>query len=91
LEDLDGCAPAAMQAFLGLPAFELQRRNVAAGKRYASLYRRFVESVELPAEYVDRLYGSRVARHFYTERELESFRNRALRQDGPGGPAETPS
>jgi hypothetical protein len=84
LEDLDRCAPEAIQAFLGLRAFEPQRRNVASGKPYASLYRRFVESIDLPTEYVDRLYGSRVARHFYTERELASFRSRALRGDGLG-------
>lgn len=81
LEDLDRCAPAAMQEFLELRAFEVHHHNVASAKGYASLYRRFRESVALPTDYVDRLYGSRLARHFYTERELAHFRSRALRRD----------
>lgn len=84
LEDLDRCASVAMQELLGPSGFEVHRRNVAHDKGYASLYRRFSEVVELPADYVDRLYDSRIARHFYTERERAAFRSRALRGHGGG-------
>lgn len=79
LEDLDRCAPAAMHQLLGLSGFQLHRRNVALDKGYALLYRAFLESMEFPVDYVDRLLGSRAARHFYSETELEEFRRRALR------------
>lgn len=83
LEDLDRCVAPAMEQFLGLTGFALHRRNVGLEKGYSSLYRRFVESVEFPKEYLDRLYDSKVSRHFYTEKELAAFRAR-WRNKSPG-------
>jgi len=76
LEDLDACVATAFERFLGLEATGLQRHNVAADKDYASLYRRFLDMFVMPDAYLDRMYNSKVSRHFYTEEELARFRAR---------------
>jgi hypothetical protein len=76
VEDLRACAPAAFRDFFGVDVRELRDVNVSDEKDYASIYRRFVETVDLPATYLARMYGSRYARHFYTQEELDAFRRR---------------
>ena len=44
----------------------------------------FLAAVRLPAAVLDEAYGSRYARHFYADSELDRFRQRWT--DGPGGP-----
>ncbi len=80
LEDMDRCAGPAVEEFLGVRGFTLLPRNVASEKGYASLYRRFLDSLVLPDEYLDRMYGSRFSRHFYSEQELATFKNRWRRR-----------
>lgn len=76
LEDLDRCAPAAFREFLGLQHFSMRHQQIAEDKAYASLYRRFRAALRVPDAALDRIYGSRYARHFYTQAELEGFRAR---------------
>jgi Putative capsular polysaccharide synthesis protein len=76
LEDLGRCAEDAFRAFLGLESLTLQRRNAGEDKSYSGVYKRFLENIELPESYLDRLYESRYARQFYTEDELATFRAR---------------
>ena len=85
-ENLDA-APAALGGFLGRPApVPVPARNEAATKEYAGRYREFLASVRLPEPVLDEVYGSRYARHFYADSELERFRRRWTR-----GPAEVAS
>ena len=76
LEDLRSCAASAFQEWMGLDGFELVEANVTEPKATGALYRTFVESVELPPEYLSRMYGSRYARHFYSAEELARFQGR---------------
>jgi hypothetical protein len=73
-EDLDRVAADAFREFLGIEELTLTAVNLAHEKPYANLYRRFIEQVELPSEYLSRMYESRFARHFYAEEELAAFR-----------------
>jgi hypothetical protein len=86
LEDLRSCADAAFGEWLGVGRFELLDANATEPKATGALYRRFVETVDLPAEYLSRMYESRYARHFYSAQELGSFRRRWERRG-----AEAPS
>ncbi|HEX8687059.1 MAG TPA: putative capsular polysaccharide synthesis family protein, partial [Pyrinomonadaceae bacterium] len=69
--------------FAGVPRVSLAPRNVGAEKPYAAVYREFLRRVRLPEAYVDRMLGSRYARHFYTPEELARVREKWL-----GGRAE---
>ena len=74
LEDVDRCAPAAFREFLGLDDFRVQRKNEAEYKTYHRLYKAFREQAVFPRRYVDGVYGSKYARHFYSDEELAGFR-----------------
>lgn len=76
LENLNQVASPAVGDFLGLESFELIRRNEAAQKEYHELYQRFQSEVVLPKSYVDGVYNSRYAQHFYSDAERETFRAR---------------
>ncbi|MBK7218160.1 MAG: hypothetical protein IPH95_14190 [Candidatus Promineofilum sp.] len=76
LETLNQVGAAAVRDFLGLAAFELVPSNTAEDKSYADLYKAFRRQVHLPAAYLDRVYGSRMARHFYAPEELAAFRGK---------------
>ncbi|MBA2409663.1 MAG: hypothetical protein H0V62_07800 [Gammaproteobacteria bacterium] len=86
LEDLDRCAGDAFGEFLGLSRFELEDDNVASTKDYASAYEEFKRAAILPESYVDVVYGSMSARHFYTEDERAVFKARCARTGGSPSP-----
>lgn len=76
LNRLRDSAAEAFGEFLGIENFELVRANEGDDKWYAELYQSFKQQVALPASYADRLYQSHFANHFYTDAELEAFRNK---------------
>jgi hypothetical protein len=76
LENLTAGGDAAIREFLGLDRFELVTSNVGRQKRYHDLYAEFEQNVTLPERYLARMYESRLARHFYTDTEIETFRQR---------------
>lgn len=76
LEGLEQAAPQAFHKWLGLEGFAAVESNVGRAKSYSDSYRSFVENVRLPDSYLDRMYGSRYARHFYSDEEINAFRAR---------------
>ncbi len=76
LEDLDRCGPQALSDFLDIDSVALVKANVGGEKAYARLYRQFVGRVRFPVDFVNRIYDSRYARHFYTESEIAAFRSK---------------
>jgi LPS sulfotransferase NodH len=76
LEHLEHCAQDAFRRLLGLKNFRLMSANVARVKSVGPIYQQFISSIVLPDEYLDRMYSSRYAQHFYSKAELESFRSR---------------
>jgi hypothetical protein len=76
LENLNGCATNAFGEFLGLEGFTLVNANIGSQKIYAPLYERFKRSIVLPQSYVERMYGSKYMRHFYSPEEIARFRSK---------------
>lgn len=76
LERPDADKQAAIAEFLDYDDFELRRYNTSQDRDYAEKYARFKKSVDLPERYLDEMYESRYARHFYTEEEISEFRCR---------------
>ena len=76
LEDLDRIGADVLQDFLGLPHVRLAPENSAEREPYAASYRQFLAQWRPTAEYLDRMYESRLARHFYTADERARFRTR---------------
>jgi hypothetical protein len=79
LEDLNQVAQKAFYDFMGLEEFKLSNVNVGEEKSYADLYKQF-KSLPLPKQYIEDAYQTRYARHFYSQKELETFQKRWLKQ-----------
>ena len=84
LETLNRSAPDAFRDFMGLDDFQLIESNTAEDKAYADLYRAFRRELALPESYLDRVYGTRLARHFYGSDELAAFRRKWSAAPQPG-------
>jgi hypothetical protein len=76
LEDLNKVAREAFWEFMKLPDFKLTKSNVASEKNYASLYKEFKNKIKFPQNYLNRMYGSRYMRHFYSAEEIEKFKKK---------------
>jgi hypothetical protein len=69
-EQLPDTFTTALEEFIGIAGVPLVRAN---DSQHAG-YRRFLREAALPASYLDRMYSSKLARHFYTADELATFR-----------------
>lgn len=72
LEDLNRVGQKVLGDFLNIKQFGLIQANVAEKKEYSDLYRDF-KKIPLPASYLETMYSSRYAKHFYTEEEIQGF------------------
>lgn len=74
LENIDSCAKTALDAFLNTANIDLVNANVSESKDYAQIYQRFKTEIRLPDSYLERMYSSRLAQHFYSPAEIAGFR-----------------
>lgn len=63
---------------IGVSGVSLTPRNVGTEKSYSSTYTEFLKRIELPEDYVERMLGSKYARHFYSPEELARLRTKWL-------------
>jgi hypothetical protein len=73
-EDLASSGSQALGAFLGTEPIPLNHYNRTTDRSYARTYQRFMAELSLPAEHLDRMYGSKLAQHFYSQDEIAAFR-----------------
>lgn len=79
LEKLNEVSGKAFKEFLGIESFELITANIGRKKKTSDLYRRFLDTIKLPVDYLDSMYKSKFAIHFYSKEEIDSFRARWTR------------
>ena len=73
LESLNDCYQQAFKSFLGIDNFRLISANVGNQKRYKDLYKQFLNHIELPQSYIERIYDFKLLKHFYTDAEIQAF------------------
>jgi hypothetical protein len=76
LEYLDSCFAEAFKDFLGLENLKLLKANVGEDKPSAGMYRRFKEQIKFPQSYLESIYTTKFMRHFYSESEINQFKNK---------------
>ena len=79
LEDLDYRAPEAFKEFLDIDNFILKHENIGSNKNYSAIYARFKREIYLSETYLDKFYNSKYMRHFYTEEEINTLREKWFR------------
>ncbi|MFO7942916.1 MAG: putative capsular polysaccharide synthesis family protein [Anaerolineales bacterium] len=67
--------------FLDLDSFHITRMNVSSSKEYSETYRVFLDSIQLPKDYVGRMLSSKYARHFYSPDERKTLYQRWVGKD----------
>lgn len=75
-EDLETAAAPAVDALLGVQLPPLGRSNSSSTKQYGDAHRSLVDSLTLPDAYLDMMYESKYAKHFYSDEERAKFRER---------------
>ncbi len=76
IEIEDSIKEQAIAQFLGKDSFKIKRTNTAETRNYASAYRTFLSELALPKDYIDLMYSSEYVKHFYSDSEIDSFRQR---------------
>lgn len=76
MEDLPIRGAEILGSFLGTGPVELGHEGRTADLSYAQTWARFMARLRLRPEYLDRMYGSRLARRFYDAAEIAAFRRR---------------
>lgn len=75
-EDLAQAATPAIERLLGMNVGQLVKANNTATKTYGANQAALSESMVLPPAYLDMMYGSKYATHFYSPDEIASMRAR---------------
>jgi hypothetical protein len=76
-EDLNKCLKP-LSNFLNIGKLELVSSNVGTDKWYSEMYKRFKRNFKPTEEYLNIMYDSKYIKHFYTDKEIESFKNKWL-------------
>jgi hypothetical protein len=74
LEQLNDCYQDAFQDLLEIEIPGLEHTHVTELDPAKPMYTDFVRNAVFPTEYLDHMYESAFARHFYTDQEMETFR-----------------
>ena len=61
-----------ISAFCDLESFTLKNRNISSTKKYAANYKEFKNNIKFSKEYLNRLYNSKYAQHFFTEKHIKN-------------------
>ena len=72
-EDLARIGEEVISAFIQRPKFRLIEENIGANKSYADLYEEVRNTIRFPKSYLEYVYSSKYAEHFYTTEELNKF------------------
>ncbi len=85
LESLNDCGGEAFKYFLNLENFNLVKANASSGKDYYRLYKDFLDYITLPDSYLERMYSSKYAQHFYEKKEIDHFKAKWQKDDNEFG------
>jgi hypothetical protein len=76
LEDLNRCAADAFHEFAGIENFRLEKKQDSGKKYYAATYKEFLQQAKFPKAFLNKMYDSEYARTFYSECEIDAFREK---------------
>jgi hypothetical protein len=80
----------ALRAFLDEPAIEVVPANEGGARDYSEAYRRFRDLASFDAPFVEAMYSSTYARHFYSAGQIASFRARWVVRGGAAAQGAAP-
>ncbi|MGH8531801.1 MAG: putative capsular polysaccharide synthesis family protein [Gammaproteobacteria bacterium] len=79
LEYLDRCFTEAIKKFLGID-IPLINARMATDKSYYPVYKKFLQSLRLPDDYIKKMYACEYVRHLYSDSEIADFTKKWKRE-----------
>lgn len=76
LEQINNYSREAIGEFLKVDNFSLKNKNIGLQKYYSDSYREILDNFYIPAAYLSEYYSSPQIRHFYSENEIKSFKDK---------------
>lgn len=73
LERLNDCFQTAFEDFLGARIPNLSLTHITEKDPTYSMYKEFMQKVVMPSDYLEQMYSSRFASHFYCPDEIQGF------------------
>lgn len=64
--------------FVGNDKFKLLNHNISADKWFNPVYQDFKHNTTFRQDYLNRIYSSKLAKHFYSDKEISKFKKRHL-------------
>jgi len=74
LEDANRVLPTALRKLLGIWNIQMVHERSLKDAKYIGEKYSQLKNLEYPTEFLDRVYNLKYVKHFYTEEEIESFR-----------------
>ena len=78
-ENMQQYIPSAIQGFLNLKDFNLLKANVSSQKSTATAYEEVKQKLRLEADFLNKFYAKPVVKHFYTDKEIETFKKQWIK------------
>ncbi|WP_441000170.1 putative capsular polysaccharide synthesis family protein [Fodinibius sp. SL11] len=76
MKNLNNRFEEAFKEFLGKDLTIKSIQNKGDQKEYSGVYSKFKRTIKIPDWYLDQMYESHYVRHFYTDKEIATFRKR---------------
>jgi hypothetical protein len=76
-----------LEEFLGYQIPCLVNRNLSVSKQYAEKYQHVKELLQLPPDFATTLYGCKMMRHFYSDKERNLFETKWTKPNGKATPS----
>lgn len=81
LEDAPKILPEALRKFLKIRKIEMPHKSILETKKYIGEKYRALKTLKYPEEYLEKVYNLQYVKHFYTENEIEKFKERWSRYE----------
>jgi hypothetical protein len=72
----DATKEEALRLFLKNDKISIAHANKSSNKAYNEAYRSFKKKIVLPQDYIEKMYNAKYTKHFYSESEIEKFKQR---------------
>ena len=67
----------AIELFLGMNLkSEIVNENESKNKEYSEIYNEFRSSIDIPIDYINKLYDSKYMKHFYSNYEIHNLKKK---------------
>ena len=73
-----------LQDFIGEPIKELINGNQTQNKQSKELYKKTIDMIQFPEDFLKQIYGSKYCNHFYTPTEINKFWSKWMKSKNLG-------